>query len=180
MKRTLLGLASLVVLALPIAATTVGGPAHSSRTPGRCRGGEQARYDIRPASRTDHFVAIDIFVDSGPGPLAAYQVDFASPDVKIVGVEGGDTGPFHAAPYYDERAIQSERVIIGALSTLPAEQLPRGRTRVARIHVMSTAVTPACTLTLTTAGGTEAERIDASASWSMLPASDLELPSERK
>ncbi len=126
---------------------------------------------VQPASMRARFVAVDIFIDSGQSPLAAYQVDFSATDdgpVKVVGVEGGDVGPFHAAPYYDERAIQSERVIIGALSTLPPDQLPRGSVRVARIHLMSSSATPTCTLTLTTAAGADAERIAATALWTLV------------
>ena len=38
------------------------------------------------------FEAIDIYIDSGAQPLAAYQVELraTSGDVKAVGIEGGD------------------------------------------------------------------------------------------
>lgn len=136
---------------------------------------------IHPVHLATRFSAIDIFIDSGATPLAAYQLDFTatapghddqSPaTVKIVGIEGGEPGPYNAAPYYDERAIQGERVIIGALSTLPADQLPRGRVRVARVHLMTTGsnTAPTCILTLTTAAGADAQRIDATPSWQSTP-----------
>ncbi|HEX2838776.1 MAG TPA: hypothetical protein VHN77_11705 [Phycisphaerales bacterium] len=140
-------------------------------------------HPVHPIHLITRFTAIDIFIDSGTTPLAAYQLDFtaaapghdeqSSASVKIVGIEGGEPGPYNAAPYYDEHAIQTERVIIGALSTLPADQLPRGKVRVARIHLMATGAphttTPTCALTLTTAAGADAQRIDAAASWQATP-----------
>ena len=81
------------------------------------------------------FEAIDVFVDSGNQPLAAYQVELASntPGVEIVGVEGGEPAAFAEPPYYDPRAMKNNRVIIAAFTT--GENLPAGRCRVARIHV---------------------------------------------
>lgn len=49
------------------------------------------------------------------------------------GVEGGDHPAFKAPPYYDPRALTQDRIIIAAFGT--AENLPTGKTRVARIHV---------------------------------------------
>ena len=140
----------------------------------------QSHSVIRPASHAPApatFSFVDVFIDSGTTPLAAYQVELvghiAGDDgqnpaaVTIVGVEGGAAAPFRDAPYYDPSAMQGERVIIGALSTLPADQLPRGKVRVARVHMMTTGTTvgPLCTLTLTTAAGPDAGRINAEASW---------------
>lgn len=134
---------------------------------------------ILPVSLSSRFLAIDIFVDSGTAPLAAYQIDFTASmpgqddlsgtAIKIVGVEGGEPACFRDAPYYDPRAMQGERVILGALSTLPTDQLPRGKVRVARVHIMAPAGTtdPNCTLTLTTAANADAEKINASASWAI-------------
>jgi hypothetical protein len=81
------------------------------------------------------FEAIDVFVDSGNQPLAAYQVELASntPGVEIVGIEGGEPAAFANPPYYDPRAMKNNRVIIAAFTT--GENLPAGRCRVARIHV---------------------------------------------
>lgn len=85
------------------------------------------------------FMAFDVGVDPLGVPLAAYQVEVAPVEgarVRIVGVEGGEAGPYAEAPYYDPLAIQGERVIIGAFSTLDGERLPSGASRVARVHVM--------------------------------------------
>jgi len=85
--------------------------------------------------RSIRFVAVDVYIDSGTTPLAAWQFELTtgSGDAKIVGVEGGDHPAFKAPPYYDPKALTHSRVIIAAFST--AENLPSGRTRVARIHV---------------------------------------------
>lgn len=147
---------------------------------------------ILPASLSSRFLAIDIFIDS-PSPLAAYQLDFTASmpgqddhsgtTTKIVGVEGGEPACFRDAPYYDPRAMQGERVILGALSTLPTDQLPRGKVRVARVHIMAPAGTtdPNCTLTLTTAANADAEKINASASWAVTTSTtDDHTTTERK
>ena len=87
------------------------------------------------------FKAVDIYVDSNDKPLAAYQLEFKalSSSVRIVGVEGGEHAAFRAAPYYDLKAIQHERVIIAAFSTDTANKLPKGKIRIATIHLQSTA-----------------------------------------
>lgn len=87
-----------------------------------------------------HFRAVDIFVDSQDQPLAAYQLEFTASgsSAKIVGIEGGEPAAFREAPFYDPTAIQHERVIIGAFSTGPADELPTGKTRVATIHLQTT------------------------------------------
>jgi hypothetical protein len=82
------------------------------------------------------FQAIDVFIDSGAQPLAAYQLTFVGPNgTKIVGVEGGHHIAFAEAPYYDPQAMQKEEVVVAAFTTAGADQLPIGRTRVATIHV---------------------------------------------
>jgi|SRR5688572_12893684 len=87
------------------------------------------------------FRAIDLFVDSGNQPLAAYQLSFAceAADAKIVGIEGGEHSAFAEPPYYDAKAMQNNRVVVAAFSTASPEQLPRGRTRIATIHIQTSA-----------------------------------------
>ena len=82
------------------------------------------------------FTAVDVFVDSGSRPLAAWQLHFSvkSGDAKIVGIEGGEHPAFRQPPYYDPKAIQHERVIIAAFNTAAADKLPKGKTRVATVH----------------------------------------------
>ena len=81
------------------------------------------------------FEAIDIFVDSGTTPLAAYQFELAceTPGVEIVGIEGGEHAAFAEPPFYDPKAMNNNRVILAAFNT--GKDLPYGRSRVARIHV---------------------------------------------
>lgn len=81
------------------------------------------------------FAAVDIFVDSQDKPLAAYQLEFSVTNgvAKIVGIEGGEHLAFREPPFYDPKAMQSERVIIAAFTT--GKQLPTGKTRVATIHL---------------------------------------------
>ena len=117
-------------------------------------------------SAVPRFQALDVFVDSGAKPLAAWQVHVHATggSVKIVGVEGGE-GVYANAPYYDLKAIQRERVVIGGLSTLSGEQLPTGKVRVARVHVMIEGNGDATfAAELETAGDGAAKRIDAKAS----------------
>ena len=85
------------------------------------------------------FLSVDLIIDSKDQPLAVYQLDFtASQGVTIVGIEGGAHEAFKNPPYFDPAAIQHERVIIAAFSTAEAEKLPRGKTRVATIHLQIT------------------------------------------
>src|SRR4051812_44284824 len=81
------------------------------------------------------FQAVDIVIDAGATPLAAYQLEFRATNgnAKIVGIEGGEPTAFKGAPYYDPKAMQQERVIIAAFST--QSPLPKGKVRVATIHL---------------------------------------------
>jgi hypothetical protein len=83
------------------------------------------------------FEAVDVYVETGDEPLAAYQLDLGAVagDVRIVGLEGGEHPAFAEPPYYDPVAMQGDRVIIAAFSTAAADDLPRGRTRIATVHV---------------------------------------------
>lgn len=86
-----------------------------------------------PSQRV-RFEAVDVYADAGDAPLAAYQFEMAAEvgEVKIVGVEGGEHPAFADAPYYDPAALAHHRIIIAAFNT--GEDLPAGRTRVARVH----------------------------------------------
>ena len=81
------------------------------------------------------FAAVDVYVDSGEEALAAYQFELTAEegDLKIVGIEGGEHPAFEDPPYYDPEALSQNRVIIAAFNT--GDDLPIGRTRVARVHV---------------------------------------------
>ena len=88
--------------------------------------------EIQPKVR---FAPVHIYLDSGNKPLAAYQFEIkaAVGQIKIVGVEGGQHQAFNEAPYYDPAALANDRIIIAAFDT--GSELPRGRTRIATIHL---------------------------------------------
>jgi len=88
-------------------------------------------------NRSVRFQAVDIFIVSNETPLAAYQLEFSvkTGDAKVVGVEGGEHPAFKDAPFYDPKGIQHERVIIAAFNTSSEDKLPKGKTRVATIHL---------------------------------------------
>jgi len=112
------------------------------------------------------FRSVDVYLDVKEVPLAAYQLEFtASPGVKIVGVEGGEHAAFKEAPFYDPKAIQHERVILGAFSTNTVTQLPRGKTRVATIHLQTQGgVAPHYELQVKAAATVDGRKISAQAS----------------
>lgn len=117
--------------------------------------------DTRPTVR---FEAVDIYVDSAAEPLAAYQFELlADADrVKIVGVEGGEHTAFREPPYYDPAALSHHRIIIAAFNT--GRDLPKGKTRVARLHVQVTGSEPHYQIKLDTAGSAEGKEIPATVS----------------
>lgn len=92
------------------------------------------------AEGTVRFEAVHVYLDTKSEPLAAYQISVRAikGDVKIVGIEGGDPAAFKQPPFYDPKAIQQEHVILAAFSTKPKSELPKGRIRVATIHVQVT------------------------------------------
>jgi hypothetical protein len=113
------------------------------------------------------FRPVDVYVDSGGQPLAAYQLTFVArgADVKITGIEGGGHPAFKEPPYYDPKAMQRERVVIAAFSTQTATSLPKGRTRVATIHLrLAGSSEPYYEVTLATAATAKGKKITASAS----------------
>ena len=81
------------------------------------------------------FSPVDIYLDSGNTALAAYQFELKATkgSIKIVGVEGSDHAAFREAPYYDPAALTQDRIVIAAFNT--GNDLPTGRTRIARVHL---------------------------------------------
>ena len=77
-------------------------------------------------SNAIRFEAIDVFIDSGDQPLAAWQLELSchTKDVEIVGIEGGEHPAFKEPPFYDPRAMNNNRVILGAFSTDSDESIP--------------------------------------------------------
>jgi hypothetical protein len=81
------------------------------------------------------FRYLDVIIDTGGKPLAAYQFELVAPKgVQLVGIEGGEHKAFAHPPYYDPKAlVDGERIVIAAFDT--GAELPSGKTRVARLSV---------------------------------------------
>ena len=112
------------------------------------------------------FKVIDVYIDSGPMPLAAYEFEFKATagDVQIVGIERGDNHNFRDPPYYDPAGLSKNRVIIGSFNT--TDELPTQRSRVARLHLhISGDTRPQYALSLIVAGSREGNPIAASVSF---------------
>ena len=120
----------------------------------------------QPARAATRFEAVDVFVDSGPSPLGAWQVEIkaVAGDVKLVGIEGGD-GVYKDAPYYDAAALHEDqirdRIVLAAFSTGP--DLPTGKARVARLHVQASGGAAKYSVKLMTAGSADGTKIEAKA-----------------
>jgi hypothetical protein len=115
-----------------------------------------------PVSAEVRFAAVNVFVDSLESPLGAYQFELTATDgdVKLAGLEGGDHAAFRAAPFYDPGALLQNKVIVAAYST--ASSLPRGKTRVATLHVQITGSTaPRYRATITAAASGDGKPIAA-------------------
>ena len=119
--------------------------------------------EIQPKVR---FAPLHIYLDSGNKPLAAYQFELktAAGQIKIVGVEGGQHEAFKEAPYYDPAALANDRIIIAAFNT--GSELPKGRTRIATIHLQIIGdAEPDYELKLTVAADADANEIPAKISF---------------
>ncbi len=119
----------------------------------------QAATKVGPKVR---FAPLHIFLDSGSRPLAAFQFELnaAAGQIKIVGVEGGQHKAFKEAPYYDPAALANDRIIIAAFNT--GRELPKGRTRIATIHLQIIGdAEPDYELKLTVAADANAKEIPA-------------------
>jgi hypothetical protein len=127
-----------------------------------------ALFAQQPAEESrPRFHAVDIYIDSTNTPLAAYQLEFTVTNgvAKIVGIEGGVHRAFHEPPFYDPKAIQQERVIIAAFSTDKPESLPKGKMRVATIHLQTIGIeAPEFQLKLEAAADAEGNKILVTAS----------------
>ena len=123
----------------------------------------QAATKIGPKVR---FAPLHIYLDSGSKSLAAYQFELkaVAGRIKIVGVEGGQHAAFKDAPYYDPAALANDRIIIAAFNT--GSELPKGRTRIATIHLQIIGeAEPDYELKLTVAADADAKEIPAKISF---------------
>ncbi len=104
------------------------------------RAGQTGPTVLPEAQDGVRFVTVDVFIDSGETPLAAYQIDLwatsAGGRVLLAGIEGGEHQAFREPAHYDPRALHAEEafdhVVLAAFST--GKDLPSGRTRVATLH----------------------------------------------
>lgn len=113
------------------------------------------------AAEAVRFRPVDVYIDSGGEPLAAYQVEITARGATIAGVEGGDPPAFAEPPHYDPAALQGGRIILAAFNT--GGDLPRGRTRVATLHMRETGNSE-YQIKLAAAANAAGARIDATAS----------------
>jgi len=123
---------------------------------------QESEQDYSTAQSGVRFAPLHIYIDSGNKSLAAYQFELkaVAGQIKIVGVEGGRHEAFKEAPYYDPAALAKDRIIIAAFST--GSDLPKGRTRIATIHLQIIGETePQYELKLTVAGDADAKEIPA-------------------
>jgi hypothetical protein len=114
---------------------------------------------------TVRFAWLDVYIDSKARPLAAYQFELKAtgPDVRIVGIQGGEHLAFKDPPFYDPAALSHNRVIIAAYNT--GNDLPVGKTHVARLHVRMVGVQrPEYIINVMVAGTTDGAKIPVVAS----------------
>jgi hypothetical protein len=123
---------------------------------------QQSGQDYSTAQSGVRFAPLHIYIDSGNKSLAAYQFELKTTagQIKIVGVEGGSHEAFKEAPYYDPAALTNDRIIIAAFSI--GSDLPKGRTRIATIHLQITGeIEPQYELKLIVAADADAKEIPA-------------------
>ncbi|HEV8291726.1 MAG TPA: hypothetical protein VGP94_07365 [Tepidisphaeraceae bacterium] len=119
------------------------------------------------AQTPSRFGTVDLFVDSAKQQLGAWQMEFKATagQIEIVGIERGDNPNFHDPPYYDPAALKSNRIVVGAFNI--SNQLPVGKTRVARLHLhISGTQNPIYAVNLVVAGDRDGKPITAVASFS--------------
>lgn len=95
--------------------------------------GALAENDLR-------FVAVDVYLQTSE-PVAAWQFELSDKygQMRVVGVENGESLAYRRAPYYDREAVrlgQADRVIVADYSLADINELPSGYTRIATIHLM--------------------------------------------
>jgi len=90
----------------------------------------------QPESERSPFRTVDLWLTTEDASLVAYQVEirYDRSRVKIVSLEGGDPEAFRAPPHHDPAGKAGGRIVLAALTADDAAA-PRGRVRVARLHV---------------------------------------------
>jgi len=100
-------------------------------------GGGQAPGFVPPPNGQARSAVVDVFIDSGAVPLAAWQVELAAErgKVKIIAIEGGEHPAYKEPPRHDPAAIGYKRIVLAAFNT--GKDLPKGKTRVARLRLQT-------------------------------------------
>ena len=127
-----------------------------------------------PAPR---FVPVEVYLDS-PAPVAAWQFEFAdrAGAMRVVGIERGGHDAFPRTPYYDRDALDpgtARRIVVADYSLAVESALPRGRVRLATLHLMLEGE-PDFALRLVTATTSGGAPIDASITLGDAPADSKE------
>lgn len=124
---------------------------------------QQAEHESpAPVRQKVRFAPLHVYIDTGHRDLAAYQFELKSVagQIKIVGVEGGEHPAYKDPPYYDPAALMNNRIIIAAFNT--GSELPRGKTRIATIHLQIIGdVEPQYELELTVSADADGHQIPA-------------------
>ena len=118
--------------------------------------------DDTPAPR---FVPVEVYLESSER-VAAWQFELAdrAGAMKVVGIERGGHDAFPRAPYYDRDALAdgtAPRIVVADYSLVLESALPRGRFRLATLHLMLEGE-PDYALRLVTATAPDGAPIDAS------------------
>ena len=119
------------------------------------------------------FTTVDVFVVSDT-PVAAWQVELTERRgaMQIVGIERGDDSTFRDPPFYDRVALErstTDRIVLASFSLSDAAQLPRGKVRVARVHVRATGSAQDYEARLVAVGTADGRPIDAQLSLETQP-----------
>ena len=118
------------------------------------------------------FAALDIYTETIE-PLAAFQFELTERHgvMQVVGIENGDNPGFAHAPYYDRDAVQqgsADRIVVASYSLADRSVLPRGRERIATVHVrLRGAIAPEFNLKLIAATDSDGRAIDAAIRYSI-------------
>lgn len=91
-------------------------------------------------TRAPRFVPVEVYLES-PEPVAAWQFELEdrAGAMKLVGIERGGHDAFPRTPYYDRDALAggtAPRIVVADYSLVIGSALPRGRVRLATLHLM--------------------------------------------
>lgn len=106
------------------------------------------------APRAVEFEAVDIVIDTGGRPMAAFQFEVTA-DAKLVSVENGDLQ--ERPPYHDPAALQGGRVIVAEYTIAKPHS---GKVRAATLHFQHDGK-PDYKARIIVVAGPEGERMDA-------------------